>query len=648
MVRRPVVAWVGASVLLVSLTGCTEKPRKEDRFAAYFCEEQEPEHSERGECDGGECVVEGHRWGKEIAYIELDEGDLESANLIMEGTWPVPRYEPVKLPDPLTWREDPYGEKYWQFVFYGLRPTAHLLWAYRETGLRKYRDKLMQVLESYSQHGPSSPFGWDKHGTAFRAMVLVNTYWKLKHANALSLQEARLLEDMIRSDAVFLAHPKNFQGSYNHGFAQAAGLLMVAENFPGWPESHGWRELVFSRYADLLDLVIAPDGFIVENSVYYHFYVMAQVWMLVGWAKQYDVKLPGNLWAAVDRMVYVGARIIQPDGNIPMLGASQARQVRRFLPPLFYGLAEKYPELRHTLSAGMCGTAPTDRLSTYWSAGLAILRSDFGGEEEYVEQTHVTFDAGPFRTDHSHLDAMNLVLFAAGRTLLTDSGMFTEDSGPEKDYYQGTRAHNTVVVDGKDQSLGDAVLGTSITGDGWLYQSGHHTLYEGVMHWRSIFLLEKDVVLVLDRLKADTPRQYEQRWHLPPDLMPTLEGTAARVENEEGQRLLRIVQANPRGLSVSSVRGGKEPVDGWYSTHYGKQREATVLLYQREGGETDYATLFAAGEYATQHARVSSSGNGSVYEVQACAAGHAWSIRVDGVGQGQERVSVERSDASCQ
>ncbi len=73
-----------------------------------------------------------------------------------------------------------------------------------------------------------------------------------------------------------------------------------------------------------------------------------------------------------------------------------------------------------------------------------------------------------------------------------------------------------------------------------------------------------------------------------------------------------------------------------------------MLRYERQGGETDYATLFAAGEYATQPARVSSSGSKRVYEVQACAAGHAWRIRVDGIGQGQESVSVERSDASCE
>ena len=43
------------------------------------------------------------------------------------------------------------------------------------------------------------------------------------------------------------------------------------------------------------------------------------------------MKLP-DLLPTVERMVHVGTTIIQPDRNIPMLGASQTRQVRRFFP----------------------------------------------------------------------------------------------------------------------------------------------------------------------------------------------------------------------------------------------------------------------------------------------------------------------------
>ena len=62
-----------------------------------------------------------------------------------------------------------------------------------------------------------------------------------------------------------------------------------------------------------------------------------------------------------------------------------------------------------------------------------------------------------------------------------------------------------------------------------------------------------------------------------------MEGTTALVDDEKGKRVLRIVQANPQELFISTVRGSTEPVDGWYSTNYGKQTEATVLLYERKG-----------------------------------------------------------------
>jgi hypothetical protein len=115
-------------------------------------------------------------------------------------------------------------------------------------------------------------------------------------------------------------------------------------------------------------------------------------------------------------------------------------------------------------------------------AAEAMLDFGFGTAQDFLRQTHVIFDVGPYRTSHSHLDALAMQLYSAGRTLLPDSGLFTSEPGPEFDYLHGTRAHNTLVVDEQAQREGSAVAGLSTGGrpGGWAYQSGSHTLYEGV------------------------------------------------------------------------------------------------------------------------------------------------------------------------
>ncbi len=649
MLRRLKKKAAGAIALLTVLTNCEEprEPLNAGQVLNIVCGREDANPAQRKSCEGKSCVVQGHVFGKEIAYQWLDEGDLESAKLILKDSWPVPRFDPAYLPPPLNWTEDPYDEKFWRYVFYGLRPTAHLLWAFRETGESRYRDKLIEVIKSFAANSRNSDFSWDKHGTAYRAMVLVNTYWKLKHSDDLSKDEAKMFERLIVDDARFLEDPEHFEAGFNHGFAEAAALLLIAENFPQFEESPRWRDLALSRYDSLLKDIIGTDGFIIENSAYYQFYVLTQVYQLSQWAKEYGVTLSPEVEPVLERMTRFASYVVQPDGRIPMLGASQGLLVRKHQPELLARVGLAFPEFAHMLTAGMCGTAPADRLAVFESSGVAVMRSSFDPALDYQSQTHVVFDMGPYRTNHSHLDALNVILYSAGRTLLTDSGMFTEEPGEEESYFRSTRAHNTVTVDGVDQLAGNAHIGRTAQEGRWLYQSGFHDLYDGVLHWRAVMLLDKDVVLVLDRLTSESPHSYEQRWHFQPDLSVSMEGGKAFVVDGTGKRVLQIIQAPPEQAPVYTVRGATEPFDGWYSEAYEVRKDTSVLAYPREGTGADYATVFASGLNANSPARVSVLPQQDGLEVQACVAGRSYHIQVQRPAMPDEAVTVTSSAAEC-
>ena len=92
-------------------------------------------------------------------------------------------------------------------------------------------------------------------------------------------------------------------------------------------------------------------------------------------------------------------------------------------------------------------------------SGTAVLRSGFGDAETYGDQTHIVFDVGTYRTDHSQLDALSVNIYGAGLAVLPDSGLFTYEPGSDFDYFNSTAAHNTVLVDGKDQAAGEVAAG---------------------------------------------------------------------------------------------------------------------------------------------------------------------------------------------
>ncbi len=145
----------------------------------------------------------------------------------------------MKLAWPLTWKENPYGERYWRFNFYALRPTVNLLWAYYATGDARYKDKLVAILKSYLAYDTAERCEYsigrdfdDPHGAAFRAMILVNEYGKLKRSGDLSSSLSSALRAGLGRLGRFLADPDNFQGGYNHGLTEAAALLLMPSGFP--------------------------------------------------------------------------------------------------------------------------------------------------------------------------------------------------------------------------------------------------------------------------------------------------------------------------------------------------------------------------------------------------------------------------------
>lgn len=99
---------------------------------------------------------------------------------------------------------------------------------------------------------------------------------------------------------------------------------------------------------------------------------------------------------------------------------------------------------------------------------LAILRS---GQGENARAVWVDYDSGGGY--HGHTDGMNLGLFAKGLNLMGDFGYRPVQYGgwgsPRSRWYKMTAAHNTVVVDGRDQAEADGK--TTLWADGEAFRA---------------------------------------------------------------------------------------------------------------------------------------------------------------------------------
>src|SRR5204862_920481 len=139
---------------------------------------------------------------------------------------------------------------------------------------------------------------------------------------------------------------------------------------------------------------------------------------------------------------------------------------------------------------------------------------------------------------HGHADALAFTLSMGENEVLADPGTYSYHTDKEwRDYFRGTAAHNTVRIDGEDQS----VAGGNFL---WLKHArarcthweqgaaterfvgehdGYTRLADPVTHQRElVFDKERKYLEVIDRLECKERHVIEQCWHFAEDVIVTL------------------------------------------------------------------------------------------------------------------------------
>jgi hypothetical protein len=171
------------------------------------------------------------------------------------------------------------------------------------------------------------------------------------------------------------------------------------------------------------------------------------------------------------------------------------------------------------------------------------------------------------------------VLSIAGREILIDPGTYAYHTKPVwRQYFRGTGAHNTVRVDGQDQSVQGGnfmwlrhararCLEFRSVDDGGLFvgeHDGYRRLSDPVTHQR-VIRMESDVIEVTDRLLCKETHEVERCWHFSEQCHITLNGSS--VVAEHGPVRVTLRAADPV-REVRLLRGSESPPGGWVSRHF--------------------------------------------------------------------------------
>ena len=216
---------------------------------------------------------------------------------------------------------------------------------------------------------------------------------------------------------------------------------------------------------------------------------------------------------------------------------------------------------------------------------------------------------------HGHADALSFTLGVGGEELLIDPGTYDYHRRPRwRAYFRGTSAHNTVRVDGRDQSEpGGSFLWTrhaqvrtlSWTGDASIDRlvaehDGYRRLDDPLVHRREmVYEKERRLLTVIDSFVCKLAHVVEWHWHCAEHAIVSLTGATAVVQGARG--CLRITMPGC-GWDPQVIRGDEITPLGWVSRRFDEKEPCSVVRFEGSiHGAASFLTHIAIGPESSEH-----------------------------------------------
>ncbi len=346
--------------------------------------------------------------------------------------------------------------------------------AYKVTGDNKYISELLELMDDWNAknaflHGIS----WTSvMEVAIRCSNWCYTYAFLEESKVTGEILEDLRKGILNMTDYIIRHYSRFSSANNHLIVEAFAIGQSGILF----DNSEWTDLAISILTEELTLQNYDDGVNKELSLHYQSFYMEAMGLIMRLLKKNGISYPG-IW---DDMLSKMCRYLSDcrgslgetvefgdndEGKIlDLCGGDALRHYEYILGMFSILLEERYIDLKEDTCENLLWLFTKEEIaeaqkkppyrspqySSYTEGGVSILRSS--DKKVLIGVDHGALGFGSIAA-HGHADALSFQLYSCGQPVFIDPGTYIYHCDLDsRNRFRKTCNHNTVTIDGKDQS----------------------------------------------------------------------------------------------------------------------------------------------------------------------------------------------------
>lgn len=433
------------------------------------------------------------------------------------------------------------------------------------------------------ENPPGSGNGWESYPISLRIVNWIK--WFLSagkpfacpstdtHDSASVVSAPLSITDFLHSLAVQARYLRQRLESHllgNHLFANAKALVFAGLFFSG-KEADSWLNKGLGILSREVSEQILTDGGHFERSPMYHGIIFEDCLDLLNILNTYSFAEPDDISTGLTQLTRKMAKFLRgmthPDGRIALFNDAAL------------GIAMPPEDLidYHERLTGKKLSSPETTLWSFPDTGYYVMAPR--------TEDRLLVDCGPVGPDyqpgHSHCDTLSFELSLKGRRIIVDSGCFQYVDGPVRQYNRGNAGHNTITIDGRNQSevwhahrcarrARPLYADIEKRPDGSLVFEGAHDGYCRLpgrpVHHRRIHW-SADTCRIDDTVTGSGRHDIETRIHIHPSLDVDIRDDGAMIRDD--QNIMAVI--SPHKASRIEKR------QGWYCPEFGIKKSCIVI-----------------------------------------------------------------------